>query len=130
MSTSESWHLGSEAAPRLRLPIGGFPFSDLFLTFSKLSIDISKVDVSSCVSHHRNGQLTDKEIRKEPPVIASMFNLDHRLAELRPTEQQERTARALRKAAAPATRPALATGEPARSWLATGGNHLSRPTAG
>ena len=66
-------------------------------------------------------------------MIASMFNLDHRLAELRPTEQEMRTARDLRKAATPATRPARSTGEePARSWFsgAAIGSHLSRLAAG
>ena len=48
-------------------------------------------------------------------MIASMFNLDHRLAELRPTEDEQRIARELRKAATPATRPARSAGEPTRS---------------
>ena len=56
-------------------------------------------------------------------MIASMFNLDHRLAELRPTEHELRQARELRRAAAPATRPARSTSEPARGW--TGGAALS-----
>jgi hypothetical protein len=65
-------------------------------------------------------------------MIASMFNLDHRLAELRPTEQELRMARDLRKAAAPATRPARSDGEaPTRNWSggAAIGSHLSRLAA-
>ena len=64
-------------------------------------------------------------------MIASMFNLDHRLAELRPTEEEQRIARELRKAAAPATRPARSATEPTRNWFssATLGSHLSRLAA-
>ena len=64
-------------------------------------------------------------------MIASMFNLDHRLAELRPTEQEQRTARELRKAASPANRPDRSTGEPGRSWFGVTsiGSHLSRLAA-
>ena len=64
-------------------------------------------------------------------MIASMFNLEHRLNELRPTQQEERTARELRRAASPASRPARSTGEPSRGWF-NGANstHLSRPAAG
>ena len=68
-------------------------------------------------------------------MIASMFNLDHRLAELRPTEQEQAIARQLRKAAAPASRPARSAGDasdqPARNWFsnATLGSHLSRLAA-
>jgi hypothetical protein len=64
-------------------------------------------------------------------MIASMFNLDHRLAELRPTESELRIARELRKAAAPANRPARSVGEPSRSWSgnAATASHLSRPAA-
>ena len=64
-------------------------------------------------------------------MIASMFNLDHRLAELRPTEAELRIARELRKAAAPATRPARSIGEPNRSWSgsAVPGSHLPRLAA-
>jgi hypothetical protein len=64
-------------------------------------------------------------------MIASMFNLEHRLAELRPTEQEERTARELRRAASPATRQARSAGEQTRSWFR--GAHAanrSRPVAG
>lgn len=64
-------------------------------------------------------------------MIASMLNLDHRLAELRPTEAELRQARELRKAAAPATRPARSTNEPTRNWFSSGnlGSHLSRLAA-
>jgi hypothetical protein len=60
-------------------------------------------------------------------VIASMFSLDSRLAELRPTEHELRTARQLRDAAAPARHPAPAT----RRVLAqtAGQKRLSRATA-
>jgi hypothetical protein len=37
-------------------------------------------------------------------MINSMFSLDHRLAELRPSEHEQRVARQLRDAAAPAGR--------------------------
>jgi len=50
---------------------------------------------------------TDKE--RDTTVIASQLNLDHRLAELRPSEDDQRVARELRKAASPATRPARST---------------------
>jgi hypothetical protein len=46
-------------------------------------------------------------------MIASMFNLDHRLAELRPTEDEQRIARELRKAATPATRAGRPAASPA-----------------
>ena len=64
-------------------------------------------------------------------MIASQFNLDHRLAELRPTEQDEQIARNLRKAGAPAARPARSTGEPTRNWFggAVLGSHLTRLAA-
>ena len=64
-------------------------------------------------------------------MIASMFNLDHRLAELRPTESELRIARELRKAAAPATRPARSVSEPTRNWTGNAaiGSHLSRLAA-
>ena len=64
-------------------------------------------------------------------MIASMFNLDHRLAELRPTEQEQRIARELRKAAAPASRPACSIVEPTRTWTGNAvlGSHLSRLAA-
>jgi hypothetical protein len=65
-------------------------------------------------------------------VIASMFNLDHRLAELRPTEQEQRLARDLRRAAAPAARPDRSASERTRSWSDGSSltNTLSRPAAG
>ena len=64
-------------------------------------------------------------------MIASMFNLDHRLAELRPTEAELKLARELRKAAAPATRPTRSIGEPTRNWTGNAaiGSHLSRLVA-
>lgn len=64
-------------------------------------------------------------------MLQSQFNLDHRLAELRPTQDEQRIARELRKAAAPATRPARSEGEPTRNWFAgaTLGGHLSRLAA-
>ena len=64
-------------------------------------------------------------------MIASQFNLDHRLAELRPTESEQRDARLLRKAGSPATRPARSTGEPTRNWFSgvALGSHLSRLAA-
>jgi hypothetical protein len=65
-------------------------------------------------------------------VIASQFNLDHRLAELRPSEDDQRVARQLRKAASPATRPARSTGDPTRNWFGSAilGSHRSRLAAG
>jgi hypothetical protein len=64
-------------------------------------------------------------------MIASMFNLEHRLADLRPTEQELETERRLRQAAAPATRPNRSAGEPTRSWFSGSnvGSRLSPPTA-
>lgn len=64
-------------------------------------------------------------------MIASMFNLDHRLAELRPTESEQRIARELRKAATPATRPARTVAEPSRNWFSNAviGSHISRLAA-
>ena len=64
-------------------------------------------------------------------MIASQFNLHQRLAELRPTEQEEQIARHLRKAATPATRPARASGEPTRNWFGSAvlGSHLTRLAA-
>ena len=65
-------------------------------------------------------------------MLVSMFNLDHRLAELRPSEHELRLARDLRRAAAPATRPARSPGAPARTWLrgTRAGSRVSRPSAG
>ena len=65
-------------------------------------------------------------------MLTSMFNLDHRLAELRPSEREQRIARDLRNAAIPATRPARSAGEPDRTWVGgtTIGSRLSRPSAG
>ena len=64
-------------------------------------------------------------------MIASMFSLDHRLAELRPSEEEQRVARQLRDAAAPATRPARSVVEPTRKWATANvaASHLSRLAA-
>ena len=64
-------------------------------------------------------------------MIASMFSLDHRLAELRPSEEEQRVARQLREAAAPAARPARSVVEPARKWATANAaaSHLSRLAA-
>ena len=64
-------------------------------------------------------------------MIASMFNLDTRLAELRPTEDEQRIARQLRDAAAPASRPARSVVEPTRKLSSTAllGSHLTRLAA-
>ena len=63
-------------------------------------------------------------------MIASMFNLDHRLAELRPTEQEQRIARELRKAAAPASRPSRSIVEPSRTGTGIAmTSHLTRLAA-
>ena len=53
-------------------------------------------------------------------MISSMFSLDHRLAELRPTADELRVARQLRAAAAPERPPAITT----RRWS----NHGASPT--
>ena len=50
-------------------------------------------------------------------MIASQFNLDHRIAELRASESELRLARERRDAAAQVTRIARATGQTARHWL-------------
>jgi hypothetical protein len=65
-------------------------------------------------------------------MIASMFNLDHRLAELRPSESELRVARERRDAAAQVTRIARTAGRTARQWLDAGnaGTHSSRLAAG
>ncbi len=64
-------------------------------------------------------------------MIASMFNLDHRIAELRPTEAELRIARQLRTAAAPAARTPRHGDQATRRW--TGGpvapGHATRPAA-
>ena len=64
-------------------------------------------------------------------MIASMFNLDHRLAELRPTESELRVARE-RRDAAHVTRIARTVGRTARQWLDAGnaGSQSSRLAAG
>ena len=64
-------------------------------------------------------------------MIASQFNLDQRLSELRPSEEDLRVARELRRAASPATRPARSAGDPARNWVSSAilGSHRSRLAA-
>ena len=60
-------------------------------------------------------------------MIASQFNLDHRLAELRPSESELRIARERRDAAAQVTRIARGAGQTARHWL--GGTRVAgRPS--
>ena len=50
-------------------------------------------------------------------MIPSMFNLDHRLSELRPTAVELRVSRELREAGGPASRPARSFGETVRQRL-------------
>ena len=50
-------------------------------------------------------------------MLPSMFSLDQRLAELRPSSAELRVARQLREAAGPATRPARSIGDTVRAWL-------------
>ena len=52
-------------------------------------------------------------------MIASMFSLDHRLAELRPTESELRVARERRDAAAQVSRVARTVGRTRRQWVGT-----------
>jgi hypothetical protein len=61
-------------------------------------------------------------------VIASQFNLEHRIAELRPSESELRVARERRDAAAQATRIARAAGQAARRWL--GGTQVAGRSSG
>jgi len=60
-------------------------------------------------------------------MIASQFNLDHRLAELRPSEADLRIARERRDAGAGLDRIARATRRTAARWLA-GSTIATRPT--
>lgn len=64
-------------------------------------------------------------------MLQSQFNLDHRLAELRSSEDEQRVARDLRRAAAPQSRPARSAGEPTRHWFSgfTLDSHRSRLAA-
>ena len=64
-------------------------------------------------------------------MLQSQLNLNHRLAELRSTEDEQRVARELRKAASPASRPARSAGEPNRNWFSgfTLDSHRSRLAA-
>jgi hypothetical protein len=65
-------------------------------------------------------------------MINSMFSLDHRLAELRPSEADQRVARQLRDAAAAAGRPARSITETVRpaATRSTTAMPLSRLAAG
>ena len=64
-------------------------------------------------------------------MIASMFNLDQRIAELRPSEHEQRIARDLREAARPQTRPSRSISEPTRKLTTANllGSHLTRLAA-
>ncbi len=59
-------------------------------------------------------------------MIPSMFTLDHRLAELRPSPDDLRSTQ-LREAAAASARPARSIGETIRLWL-VGATTPSRPS--
>lgn len=59
-------------------------------------------------------------------MIPSMFSLDHRLSEIRPSADELRVARELREAAGSAHRPARSLGETLRSWLV--GSSANQPT--
>ena len=64
-------------------------------------------------------------------MIASMFTLDQRLAELRPSDDELRVARELGDADGATARPARSISETVRGWL--GGeapSRSSRSTAG
>lgn len=64
-------------------------------------------------------------------MINSQFSLDHRLSELRPSQEDLRLARQLRDAAGHASRPSRSIGETVRAWLAAGHvpGHPSRADA-
>lgn len=63
-------------------------------------------------------------------MLQSQFNLEHRLAELRSSENEQRIARELREAVAPAQRPARSISEPTRKFGGMAiGSHLSRLAA-
>ena len=53
-------------------------------------------------------------------MIPSMFSLDHRLSEIRPSDAELRVARELREAAGSPSRPARSIGETVRGWLGAG----------
>ena len=50
-------------------------------------------------------------------MIPSMFTLDHRLSEIRPSAEELRVARELRESGGSASRPARSIGEILRAWL-------------
>jgi hypothetical protein len=50
-------------------------------------------------------------------MIPSMFSLDHKLSEIRPSEHDLRVSRELRDAADPASRPARSLGDTVRQWF-------------
>lgn len=50
-------------------------------------------------------------------MIQSMFNLEHRIAELRPTDDEQRTSRQLRDASIAAQQPTVVT---TRRWFDRG----------
>jgi transposase len=52
-------------------------------------------------------------------VLQSMFNLEHRMAELRPSADELRTARQLRDASTPVQQPTVVTNRP---WFDRGVN--------
>lgn len=57
-------------------------------------------------------------------MIQSMFNLEHRLAELRPSDDELRTARQLRDASTPVQQPTVVIN---RRWFARGVNPARFP---
>lgn len=59
-------------------------------------------------------------------MIPSMFNLDHRLSEIRPSADELRVARELREATGAAHRPGRSLGETVRAWLV--GSSPSEPS--
>jgi hypothetical protein len=67
-----------------------------------MGIDIYKLHVPSFA--HDNDIDTDGQ-QRSPPMINSMFSLDHRLSELRASEADLRRARQIRDAADPGNRP-------------------------
>jgi hypothetical protein len=88
--------------------------ADRSSTFLKADLTLGKSVCHSLCSTRPTGK-SSKE--RESPVIASMFNLDHRLAELRPSEDEQRQARELRDIATRADRIAQSTAQAARRRL-------------
>jgi hypothetical protein len=80
--------------------------------------------ILSIVDH----QLREVQGKRGTVVIQSMFNLEHRLADLRPTAEEQRTARQLRASAGASQAPAVVT---VRRWFGRGANptRLTRVTA-